>query len=151
MYVYTIDINGTVKVANIKVVLSSKIDHSAYELVEHNVSSNPNLFKIDLSTMYSNLGNDLNTWKINVKLANTEYKLYSKYENGALSGEINVNAAAFTEYVVKEVKASNSGNVSDINDAKFIQVKVDNANATYTGSDGNTYGFAFGYYLLLDG
>ena len=44
-------------------------------------------------------------------------------KNGALSGEINVNAAAFTEYVVKEVKASNSGNVSDINDAKFIQVK----------------------------
>jgi len=150
MYVYTIDINGTVKVANIKVVLSSKIDHSAYELVEHNVSSNPNLFKIDLSTMYSNLGNDLNTWKINVKLANTEYKLYSKYENGALSGEINVNAAAFTEYVVKEVKASNSGNVSDINDAKFIQVKVDNANATYTGSDGNTYGLPLGttYYLM---
>ena len=37
---------------------------------------------------------------------------------------------------MKEVKASNSGNVSDINDAKFIQVKVDNANATYTGSDG---------------
>ena len=63
-----------------KLVLSSKIDHSAYELVEHNVSSNLNLFKIDLSTMYSNLGNDLNTWKINVKLANTEYKLYSKYE-----------------------------------------------------------------------
>lgn len=104
MYVYTIDINGTVKVANIKVVLSSKIDHSAYELVEHNVSSNPNLFKIDLSTMYSNLGNDLNTWKINVKLANTEYKLYSKYENGALSGEINVNAAAFIEYVVKKLR-----------------------------------------------
>ena len=92
----------------------------------------------------------MNTWKINVKLANTEYKLYSKYENGALSGEINVNAAAFTEYVVKEVKASNSGNVSDINDAKFIQVKVDNANATYTGSDGNTYGLPLGttYYLM---
>ncbi len=82
---------------------------------------------------------------LNWLIQNTNCILSMK--NGALSGEINVNAAAFTEYVVKEVKASNSGNVSDINDAKFIQVKVDNANATYTGSDGNTYGLPLGYLM----
>ena len=79
MDIYTVDNTGKTQKTTIKVELSTIIAPAKdYELITKNVSDAKQYFSIDLAIMKNNLGSNLDTWKLNVDLSNTAYKLFSE-------------------------------------------------------------------------
>ena len=125
--IYTVANDGTVNKATVTININTEISAAAeYGLHEHDVNKDniKNYFSIDLSTMKTALGDNLNQWLQNVNLTLTDIQ-WSDKENegyGKLPGGINAK-------VVSTVLDKNNPNypaIADRNTANFIQVDVNN-------------------------
>ncbi len=132
MTVYTIDNNGTVKETTVTVYLSSEIPSaSEYAEITKDVSETDKTFKFDLATMMNGLSN-LQSWKLNVDLDATSYKLYGKYSNNTLSEEVTTTVGTGLLLSPKFVDASGNA-TSDVDKAVNVVVTVDNSKAAAAG------------------
>ena len=126
LIVYTVANNGSVNKATIKVVIDTEISASTeYGLHEHSVNKEEdvNYFGIDLATMKTALGDNLNQWLQNVDLKNVTYE-WSEKENG----EFVDMPKAIEPWVVEKTgkKSEIKGATTDRNKANYIQVNVNN-------------------------
>ena len=129
LIIYTVANNGTVEKTTVTIVLNTQIDAEAeYGLHEHNVNvaDNNNYFDIDLATMKTSLGDNLNQWLQNVDLNQTEFEWSADDDTYVQLSTI----SGITAHVVSEVLPKNNPNhavLPDRNNANFIQVDVDNS------------------------
>ena len=129
LIIYTVANNGIVDKTVVTIVLNSEISAAAeYGLHEHDVNkdNNSNYFSIDLATMKTSLGDNLNQWMQNVDLTLTDIQ-WSDKEDGTY-GNL---PAGITANVVSEVLPKNNSNypaTANRNNANFIQVDVNNTN-----------------------
>ena len=133
MEVYTAANNGAVRRTIITISLTSNIPSAGeYAEITKDVSESNKTFSFDLATMKNGLGN-LETWMLNVDLAESEktFKLYSKNENGKLSGVVSNaistedNENLFTPQFVD----ANGNPTTDVNKATNVKVTIDNSKA----------------------
>ena len=122
LYVTTVANNGVSAKTTIKVNLDPMMNEDEYSLITHDISSTSNVFGIDLATMKTNLGDDLNAWTQNVNLTNVEYALYT---DKACSTSANDPTGVFTYEIVKAMNATSA--TQDRNDANYVRVKIDNS------------------------
>ena len=140
LIIYTIANNGNVDKTVVTIVLNSEISAAAeYGLHEHDVNkdNNVNYFDIDLATMKTALGDNLDQWLQNVDLSLTQIQ-WSDKEDGTY-GNL---PAGITANVVSEVLPKNNSNypaTANRNNANFIQVDVNNALADGTVDLDKTY------------
>ena len=139
MTVYAIDNYGIVTETTVTVALSSEIPSaSEYAEITKNVSEKDKTFKFDLATMMNGLGN-LQSWKLNVDLDATSYKLYGKYSNNTLSEEVTFTDDAAvvgtgTGMLLTPKFVDASGNTTnDVDKAVNVVVTVDNSKAAAAG------------------
>ena len=129
LIVYTVANNGAVNKATITVNIDTEISAAAeYQLHTHDVNKKreANHFGIDLTTMKTALGDNLNQWMQNVDLTKFTSTAYALYDNENCTGTP-VNKAGITANVVEKlVDNSKSSNTSDRNKTNYIQVNVDN-------------------------
>ena len=130
LIIYTVANNGTVEKTTVTIVLNTQIDTEAeYGLHEHDVNvanNNNNYFDIDLATMKTSLGDNLNQWLQNVDLNQTEFEWSADDDTYVQLSTI----SGITAHVVSEVLPKNNPNhavLPDRNNANFIQVDVDNS------------------------
>ena len=119
--VYSLDNNGTVVKHTTVIYLSAKLGNiTMYDTYTHDVSSTYNQFDIELATMRTALGTELDKWMINV--ASVEAKLYGEIENGDVKGD-----------AIQTIAASNNTDNDNlferlfINSAKNASVAIKNA------------------------
>ena len=126
LIVYTVANNGAVNKTVITVQVDSQISaNPEYSLQEHSVNkdNDVNYFSIDLATMKTALGDNLNQWMQNVDLINIDYQ-WSDKEN---SGFTDMPTGIAPLLVEKTAKKSEVVTTTDRNKANYIQVNVDNA------------------------
>jgi len=140
LIIYTIANNGNVDKTVVTIVLNSEISAAAeYGLHEHDVNkdNNVNYFDIDLATMKTALGDNLDQWLQNVNLSLTQIQ-WSDKEDGTY-GNL---PAGITANVVSEVLPKNNSNypaTANRNNANFIQVDVNNASVNGLDLDKTYY------------
>mgnify|MGYP001032856443 CR=1 FL=1 len=146
MNVTTLDNNGSIKVAQYKVKLSSNVDAPvSYDAVTYNIanlynsSANDDFFNIDLDILKNALGNNYATWGNNVELANTQYYIGEK-----ANGSDKVALSTTSHALSTSIRNANNGTTTDVNTAKNIRVAV---NKTTTG---NTLKLDKQYYLTVE-
>ena len=128
LIIYTIANNGIVKKTVVTITLNSEISTAAeYGLHELDVNkdNNKNYFSIDLSTMKTALGDNLNQWLQNVDLTLTDIQ-WSDKENGTY-GNLPTGITAEVVSTVLDKNNPNHFAQADRNTANFIQVDVDNS------------------------
>ena len=131
LIVYTVANNGVINKATITVRLNSEISATAeYSLHEHSVNkdNDVNYFGIDLATMKTALGDNLNQWMQNVDLANTAIKW--EWSDKKDSGFGAMPAGITAMVVEKTGKKSETNATTDRNKANYIQVNVDNSSVS---------------------
>ena len=146
LMIYTVSNKGEVKKTVVTIVLNSEISAAAeYSLIDHNVNyADPtdNLFYIDLATMKTALGDNLNQWMQNVDLAANAitYEFFTDEDckkavsSTSLFGANNVFKA---DIVAKNTK--DAGATADRNNANYIRILVDNNDVkTYNDNASNT-------------
>ena len=146
LMIYTVSNKGEVKKTVVTIVLNSEISAAAeYSLIDHNVNyADPtdNLFYIDLATMKTALGDNLNQWMQNVDLAANAitYEFFTDEDckkavsSTSLFGANNVFKA---DIVAKNTK--DAGATADRNNANYIRILVDNDDVkTYNDNASNT-------------
>lgn len=148
--IYTAANDGTVKKTVITLSLDAAIPSTGeYAEITTDVSTKKD-FSFDLATMKEGLG-DLQSWLLNVDLANVDYALYKKYENGKLSEEV---ANAFTSklFTATVVAADGKTQTSDVNKAANIKIAIDNSKASAVGMElDKTYYLEVTYKSKKDG
>jgi len=128
LIVYTVANDGTVNKSTVTISINTEINNAAeYGLHEHDVNkdNNKNYFSIDLSTMKTALGDNLNQWLQNVNLTLTDIQ-WSDKENGTYGNLPD----GITAEVVSTVLDKNNPNhfvQADRNTANFIQIDVENS------------------------
>lgn len=146
MTIFSVDNTGKIQETKVTIKLSTVIaPNKDYELITKNVSDNTKYFDINLATMKSNLGDNLNTWKLNADLSKTTYKLFTELENGKpkttseKSGVIDAGTGKlFQAITVSEVVNNDDKKTTNVNNANFIKVKIDNSKASAAGMKLNT-------------
>ncbi len=146
LMIYTVSNKGEVKKTVVTIVLNSEISAAAeYSLIDHNVNyadTTDNLFYIDLATMKTALGDNLNQWMQNVDLAANAitYEFFTDEDckkavsSTPLFGANNVFKA---DIVAKNTK--DAGATADRNNANYIRILVDNNDVkTYNDNASNT-------------
>ena len=142
LIVYTVANDGTVNKSTVTISINTEINNAAeYDLHEHGVNKtyNSNYFSIDLSTMKTALGDNLNQWLQNVDLGITVFEWSA---NGGNSYAPLSNVKGITTNIVSKVLAKNDGNypaTADRNNANFIQVDVDNSKVSGLDLDKTYY------------
>ena len=139
LIVYTVANDGTVNKATITVQINTEISAAAeYGLHEHDVNKddNVNYFSIDLATMKTALGDNLNQWIQNVDLSLTEIKMSEKEDmsnattlqgiDAALSSGSYGIQASVVEALTKKDDSNKHKATTDRNKANFIQIDVEN-------------------------
>ena len=140
LIVYTVANDGTVNKATITVRINTEISAAAeYSLHEHDVNkaNNSNYFSIDLATMKTSLGDNLNQWIQNVNLGLTEIKWSEKADmsNASILNAIDATPSAsgvsgiqasVVEALTKKDDDKHKA-TTDRNKANFIQIDVENA------------------------
>ena len=148
--IYTAANDGTVNKTVITLSLDAAIPSTGeYAEITTDVSTKKD-FSFDLATMKEGLG-DLQSWLLNVDLANVDYALYKKYENGKLSEEV---ANAFTSklFTATVVAADGKTPTSDVNKAANIKIAIDNSKASAVGMElDKTYYLEVTYKSKKDG
>ena len=127
LIVYTVANNGNVDKTIITILINSEISAPAeYGLHEHDVnkSANDNYFGIDLATMKTALGDNLNQWIQNVDLTAAAIT-YKWSDDGVNWGNLPAGIAAMV--VEKTDKVNKATATTDRNKANYIQVNVDNS------------------------
>ena len=137
LIIYTVANNGDVQKTKVNITINTEISAAAeYTLQEHSINkdANKNYFGIDLSTMKTALGDNLNQWMQNVALSQTEYKLLNANKD-------EIRKDGFNFAVVEKLIDIPEGGVpstTDRNKANFIEVSVDNSGNNYMKL-GSTY------------
>ena len=139
LIVYTVANDGTVNKATITVQINTEISAAAeYGLHEHDVNKddNVNYFSIDLATMKTALGSNLNQWIQNVNLSLTEIKMSEKEDMSnptileAISAPLSSGSYGIQASVVEALTKKDDSNkhkaTTDRNKANFIQIDVEN-------------------------
>ena len=137
LIVYTVANNGTVNKATVTININTEISNAAeYTLQEHSINkdANKNYFGIDLSTMKTALGDNLNQWMQNVDLSQTEYKLLNA--NKDVISKDGFNFAVVEKLI--DIPKGGVPSTTDRNKANFIEVSVDNSGTNYMKL-GSTY------------
>ena len=126
MNIYTIDNKGRAKKTTVEIQLAAKLSNATmYDLYTHNVSAQTNAFAVELATMKSALGEDLDKWKINVK--NYTAALYAELnDNGTDVKGSSVNTTAFAYAFLN---AAGDATTTSYKDAGYFYVVVNNDNA----------------------
>ena len=138
LVIYTVANDGTVAKTVITVQVDSQISaNPEYSLIEHSVnkSDNENWFAIDLATMKTSLGDNLNQWMQNVILANTTYQWSDRADGGFVNMPNGLDPFLVETTANKDVVAS----TTDRNKANYIQVNVNNANVAGINLDQTYY------------
>ena len=139
LIVYTVANDGTVNKATITVQINTEISAAAeYGLHEHDVNKddNVNYFSIDLATMKTALGSNLNQWIQNVDLSLTEIKMSEKEDMSNATTLRGIDAplssgsygiqASVVEALTKKDDSNKHKATTDRNKANFIQIDVEN-------------------------
>ena len=138
LIVYTVANDGTVNKATITVQINTEISAAAeYGLHEHDVNKddNVNYFSIDLATMKTALGSNLNQWIQNVNLSLTEIKMSEKEDMSnattlqSIDAQLNPSSYGIQASVVEALTKKDDGKhkaTTDRNKANFIQIDVEN-------------------------
>ena len=138
LIVYTVANDGTVNKATITVRINTEISAAAeYGLHEHDVNKddNVNYFSIDLATMKTALGSNLNQWIQNVDLSLTEIKMSEKEDMSnpttlqAISAPLSSGSYGIQASVVEALTKKDDSKhkaTTDRNKANFIQIDVEN-------------------------
>ena len=127
LIVYTVANDGVIEKTVITILINSQISAPAeYGLHEHDVnkSANDNYFGIDLATMKTALGDNLNQWIQNVDLTAAAIT-YKWSDDGVNWGNLPAGIAAMV--VEKTDKVNKATATTDRNKANYIQVNVDNS------------------------
>ena len=142
LYIWTVANDGTVNKATVTIDINTEISAAAeYSMHEHDVNkaNNSNYFSIDLATMKTSLGDNLNQWIQNVNLGLTEIKWSEKADMSGAKSLDNINATTVSSGAVAGIQASvvekltskddvnNHKPTTDRNKANFIQIDVENA------------------------
>ena len=149
LIVYTVANNGTVNKATVTININTEISNAAeYTLQEHSINkdANKNYFGIDLSTMKTALGDNLNQWMQNVDLSDVDYELLDANKNS-------ISKDGFKFAVVEKLIDIPTGGVPSITDrnkANFIEVSVDNNGTNYMKL-GSTYYIKATFKTATDG
>ena len=134
--VYTVDVTGNVKKEVVTVnIATDLIAATEYETISHNVAvseAKKNYFGIDLSTMKTALGDNLNAWMQNVDLTETNIEYKWSTDKNNINGDI---PDGFELDIVEKLVDIPDGDItkvqekatSDRNKANFIQVSIDNS------------------------
>ena len=157
LIIYTVANNGDVRKTTVTIVLNSQISTPAeYSLISHSVNQaqdSNNFFTIDLATMKTALGGNLNQWMQNVDLARAAitYGLYTDEScdtpvsnvfdtdntdnyNTTTGDPINANRKPLEARIVAE-NTWNAAETTDRNKANFIRINVNNdIVGTYNGA-----------------
>ena len=144
LIVTTLDNLGNIKKITLTVQLSeTMIDATQYELVTHDVSdTDNNFFGIDLATMKTNLGDNLDAWLQNVNLDATTVGIYTDKDctqKLANTGEIRKQQQNGITAILVETVKNGAKETTDRNKAKYIQVNIDNSKVKYDIQLGQTY------------
>lgn len=130
--VHTAANNGEIKETTIKIALSSEIPSAGeYKEITKNVSESNKTFSFDLATMLNGL-QDPETWKLNVNLGATDFKLYKKNTNGTLSEEVSSVFSANNLFKAEFVDANNQPTTT-VSKATNVRVTIDNSKAYAAG------------------
>ena len=128
LIIYSVANNGDVKKTVVTIVLNSEISTPAeYGLHEHDVNvadNNNNYFGIDLATMKTALGDNLNQWMQNVDITKVDFQWSTKADK-----DFGDMPDGITAMVVEKLSKKDSDDhkaVSDRNKANYIQVDVAN-------------------------
>lgn len=124
LIVYTVANDGVIEKTVITILINSEISAPAeYGLHEHDVnkSNEDNYFGIDLATMKTALGDNLNQWIQNVDLATVTYEWS---DDGGASWTPNLPNGITAKVVEKTGKKATA--TTDRNKANYIQVNVTN-------------------------
>ena len=149
LIIYTVANDGIVNKATVTININTEISAAAeYTLQEHSINkdANKNYFGIDLSTMKTALGDNLNQWMQNVALSQTEYKLLNANKD-------EISKEGFNFAVVEKLIDIPEGGVpstTDRNKANFIEVSVDNSGTNYMKL-GSTYYIKATFKTATDG
>ena len=149
LIVYTVANDGTVNKSTVTISINTEISAAAeYTLQEHSINkdANKNYFGIDLSTMKTALGDNLNQWMQNVDLKAGQIK----YEWSADNISYSEKPAGFAFDIVEKLVDIPDNDITQVatkatedrNKANFIQVSINNtetvANTDYLKL-GHTY------------
>ena len=131
LIIYSVANNGDVKKTVVTIVLNSEISTPAeYGLHEHDVNiedNNNNYFGIDLATMKTALGDNLNQWMQNVDI--NESAITFEWSTKA-DKDFKAMPDGITAMVVEKLSKKDSKDhaaVTDRNKANYIQVDIDNS------------------------
>ena len=130
--VYTVANDGTIYKAEIQIQINTEINAPAeYTLIEHNVNvdNNMNYFGIDLATMKTALGSNLNQWMQNVDLHKSAVEMAWSADGRNFTTSI---PAGIDINVVPELLSKNHPNYApnaddNRNAANFIQADINNS------------------------
>ena len=150
LIVWIIDNEGNSYKRTIKVPISSIINEGAYTLQTHDVGKkiDDNYFMIDLATMKTALGDQLNQWLLNVDINNGfTFNGVGTKEDGSDAAPTN----GFKAHVVEKAiaKVADLKNITDAAKANYLQVNIDNANVPALEL-GKTYYFKFTFKALAE-
>ena len=131
LIIYSVANNGEVKKTVVTIVLNSEITTPAeYGLHEHDVNIedyNNNYFGIDLATMKTALGDNLNQWMQNVDI--NKDAITFQWSTKA-DKDFKTMPAGITAMVVEKLSKKDSDDhkaVTDRNKANYIQVDINNS------------------------
>ena len=158
LIIYTVANNGDVRKTTVTIVLNSQISTPAeYTLISQNVNktSDQNFFTIDLATMKTALGDNLNQWLQNVDLTASAitYRLYTNEactnevatvfdtnngdNYGADGKPVDNNRKPFEARIVAE-NTWNAAETADRNKANYIRININNDKVSAYNND-NTH------------
>ena len=137
LIVYTVANDGTINKAETIININTEIKTNAeYATIDHSVNQQPadNNFYIDLSTMKTALGDNLNQWMQNVNLDDDAIS-YALYSDATCQTEVkNVKFDGSAVFDAQIVAKNNKDAVEteDRNEANYIRINVNNtAVSTY--------------------
>ena len=137
LIIYTVANNGDVRKTIVTIVLNSEISTPAeYTLINHDVNKakdEDNFFTIDLATMKTALGDNLNQWMQNVDLTATAitYGLYADEKcETEITSVFDTNKSDATKLPLEaRIVAENTKDAketTDRNKANFIRININN-------------------------
>ena len=140
LIIYTVANNGEVEKTKVNITINTEISAAAeYTLQEHSINkdANKNYFGIDLSTMKTALGDNLNQWMQNVDLKAGQIEYEWSADNISYS---NVTPEGFEFDIVEKLVDIPDNDIEkvatkatdDRNKANFIQVSINNTVTTST-------------------
>ena len=135
--IYTVDNTGKTQKTTVKIKLSAKLAGiTMYDLYTHDVSAQYNQFDIELGTMRTALGAELDKWKINV--ASYDAKLYAELNSdgndvkGAHISDVEEQVSSQSYLLASYTRNSANNGSSTLKDAGYLRVTVKNSVAAAT-------------------